>query len=131
MVRIDGLLFGYRRVKVDKDSLAVAVSILLRGKINADVKPDGEFIVRERDAAKMRELFFGKIEYSESETLGFLGKLKKVKYKAGLITALVFSLFLVILSSNLVFHLHTFSPACLTSMDVSVQFSHSVVSDSL
>lgn len=102
MVRIDGLIFGYRHIKVEARDVAEAASLLLRAKINARISPDGVLVLRERDANKMRDLFCGKIAYSESPILGVLGKIKSIKHKVGLITALIFSAFLLILSSNIV-----------------------------
>ena len=98
MVRIDGLIFGYRHIKVEARDVAEAASLLLRAKINARISPDGVLVLRERDANKMRDLFCGKIAYSESPVWGVLGKIKSIKHKVGLITALIFSAFLLILS---------------------------------
>ncbi len=102
MARIDGLIFGYRRVKVAEKDVSNAASLLLRAKINARVSPNGDLLVRERDMGKIHTLFSGKIYFSQSEILGIWGMVKRIKHKAGLITALIFSLFLLILSSNVV-----------------------------
>ena len=102
MVRIDGAVFGYRRVLVQEKDVSFAASILLRAKISARVNPGGEIIVRERDTPKMRALFNGKIEYSVSEEQGALGIIKRIKYKIGLVSALIFSVILLILSANIV-----------------------------
>ena len=102
MVRIDGLIFGYRRVLVEPSEVSLAASMLLRSKINARVNSDGEILIRERDLTKMRALFSGKIAFSESEMLGALGRIKRIKNKVALITALIFSLFFMILSANTV-----------------------------
>ena len=102
MARIDGLIFGYRRISVASTTLAEAASLLLRGGISARVTADGVITVRERDALKARALLSGKIDYEMSETLGALGSWKRVKYKIGLVSALIFSVILLILSSNVV-----------------------------
>lgn len=102
MVRIDCLLFGYRKIRIDPEKLSTATALLLRLGIPSRFNPDGTITVRERDFAKIYRIFSGRFEFSFSETLGIYGRIKSVKHKKAVLCALVVSLFMSAFLSALV-----------------------------
>ena len=101
MARIDGTIFGYRRITVDKSFSSVATSRLLRSGISAKLTSDGTFTVRERDREKALILLRG-IEYSESECLGLLGAYRRIKYKPLVFSLIIFCFFMAMLLEEVV-----------------------------
>ena len=102
MVRIDCLIFGYRRISVSPDDLSLASSILIRASVPSRIGYEGDLIVRERDFTKIHALFKGRIDYTYSETLGLYGRYKRLNHKIAYGIALVLSLVIMVASSSLV-----------------------------
>lgn len=102
MVRIDHLVFGYRRLTVSPDSLSLVTSILLRASIHSTINPDGTISVRERDFSKIQDLFSGRIDFDHSGPLGLYGKWKNCRGKGALVVTLLFCIALTALLSSLV-----------------------------
>lgn len=102
MVRVDAFLFGYRLVKVDSLDVPKLVNMLLKLGINSDVRPNGEFILRERDLKRFSAYSAGRIRYSTSDTLGFLGLLKRLRRRKGIILAMLSFLVLYVVLSGMV-----------------------------
>lgn len=102
MVRIDCLIFGYRKLKIDPADLSSVTSVLLRSSIPSRINSDGTLTVRERDFEKIKTLFSGRIDFEHSEPLGLAGKYKLLPHKAAYLSALVVSLALVLLLSSIV-----------------------------
>ena len=102
MVRIDCLVFGYRKITVPPELLARASSILLREEIPTRMGSHGTFILRERDIHKMRSVFSGKIEYTESDVLGLYGAYHRLRHKALILVASILMLFLSVIASSVV-----------------------------
>ena len=96
MVKIDCLIFGYRRVKVDPEKIGLLTSRLLKYSIPSEVKPDGTVIIKERDFNKFKRIIQSRIEFESYGPYGLYGKYKQLKYKAVYISALLFSLLLMI-----------------------------------
>ena len=101
MVKIDNLLFGYRKITVPKERLSRICARLLKHGIQTSVSADGCLFVRERDVESARRLLID-TEYEESQTLGLLGWYKRLKCKAAIFTALLVSFALALLSENTV-----------------------------
>ena len=99
--RIDCLIFGYRRIEISEADLAGATTRLLLKGIPIIINGKGSFTVRERDAEAMRSALSG-VEYTESERLGLLGKIKSFRHKIALALGLIASLMIIILSSSIV-----------------------------
>lgn len=102
MVRIDFLIFGYRKFEISPEDLSLATSLLLRNSIPSLITGNNTISVRERDIDKAEKIFTGKISYSVSKPLGLYGEFKSYKNKRGFFAGLALSLFLVVLSSGLV-----------------------------
>ena len=99
--KINGFLFGYRRIKVLEGRLSYALSVLLRADINASVVCEDTVIVRERDFFRTRALLGGRVRYEASDILGIPGIIKRIQNKAGLTVGAVLSaLFLLIASET-------------------------------
>lgn len=101
MVKIDNLLFGYRKITVPKERLSRICTRFLKNGIQTSVSADGCLFVRERDVESARRLLID-TEYEESQTLGLLGWYKRLKCKAAIFTALLVSFALALLSENTV-----------------------------
>ena len=102
MVKIDLLIFGYRKLSVSPDDLSLVTSLLLRASIPSRINSDGSLSVRERDFSRIASLFQGRIEFEYSEPLGLLGKWKSLKNKPALIISVAVSAILIMLLSSLV-----------------------------
>ncbi len=102
MVKIDCLIFGYRKIKIDPSDLSFVTSLLLRSSIPTGLNNDGTVTVRERDFARIQSIFEGRVNYTASETLGIYGKLKGIKYKKTVIFSFAFSLILALILSGLI-----------------------------
>ena len=102
MVRIDCVVFGYRKLKILPENLSEATSIMLRASITSRINADGTVTVRERDFAKISGLFKGRFEFECSEPLGIPGKYKRLKNKSAYIAAILVSIVIISFLSNLV-----------------------------
>lgn len=102
MVKIDALIFGYRRLKIAPDDLSLFSSLLLRASIPSVINNDGTITVRERDFDKTCNIISGRMGFSYSEPLGLYGWWKRLKYKKTIMISLVISIFMLIFLSGLV-----------------------------
>lgn len=102
MVRIDGLIFGYRKIKIPPDRLSEVTSLFIRSSLSMKIDSCGCIIARERDFNKIQELLSGRVDYQASESLGLFGKYKRLRFKKTLIFSLIFSLMLILFFSNIV-----------------------------
>jgi sporulation protein YqfD len=121
MVRIDCLIFGYRRIAISPDDLSLATSILIRSSLPSRISTDGCLIIRERDFLKLQALFKGRIEFEYSDTLGLYGKIKRLRHKTALICAGIVSLLLLIVSSNTVWDVRIEGNVNIPSADISLR----------
>jgi similar to stage IV sporulation protein len=99
MVRIDFLVFGYRRVTLPEGEISRAASLLLRKGISLLLFDIETFLIKERDVEICEKLLSGFPSLRMSEPLGIYGAFSRFPYKRGLICGLVCSILLVILSS--------------------------------
>ncbi len=102
MVRIDCLIFGYRKIKINADDLSKITSTFINNGISSTIGNDGTIIVRERDYNKIRNIMQGRMEFSISEPMGIYGKWIKLRHKKTLFVSLVISLLIFMFSSNLI-----------------------------
>ena len=102
MVKIDCLIFGYRRLKVAPEDLSELTSIFIRSSVFSSISDDGTIIVRERDFNKIKDLLSGRIVYSYSEPLGLYGGWLKMPHKGALICSFIVSFIIVLLLSSVV-----------------------------
>lgn len=102
MVRIDCMIFGYRKIKIEPSDLSAVTSVMLHNKIPTYFNFDGTFSVRERDFPKVFELLEGRFSYEASDTRGAYGAYKSFKHKAAAVIAILISVLIVFISSLLV-----------------------------
>ena len=102
MVKIDALIFGYRRLKIDPVDLSVFTSILIRASIPSVINNDGTLTVRERDFEKTKELMSGRIDFTYSQPLGLLGAWKMLDNKFAIMLSIAISALMVIILSGFV-----------------------------
>ena len=102
MVRIDAVVFGYRKLKISPDQLSLLTSILIRASIPSIINNDGTVTVRERDFERIKELISGRIDFSFSDPLGLYGRWKGYKYKIALVISVLLSIISVLFLSGLV-----------------------------
>ena len=121
MARIDHLIFGYRKVKISPENLSSATSLLLYAKISSRINSDGTVSVRERDMERLRKLFSGQVEYSESELLGIYGRYKKLRNKGVMFSALACALILTLISSLFVWDVRIDGNSTLTDAVISAE----------
>lgn len=123
MVRIDCLIFGYRRLKIDPEFLSEATSILLRSSIPSRISSDGTVTIRERDFLKTQALFQGRISFTHSEPLGFYGKIKKLPHKITYGISFIISAMIVVSLSGLVWDIRVDGNVNLTDSEIAVGLS--------
>ncbi len=102
MVRIDCLIFGYRRLKIEPNDLSLVTSILIRSSVFSSINSDGTITVKEKDFEKIKSLLSGRVDFSFSDPLGLYGKCLRLENKRAIICALAFSLFLTLFLSGVV-----------------------------
>lgn len=102
MVRIDCLIFGYRRLKIDPQKLSELTSVFIRSAIYSHIDSDGYVIVRERDIDKIQHLLKGRIDFVLSKPMGLYGKWLGLEHKKSKIAAAILSLVILALLSSLV-----------------------------
>ncbi len=101
MVRLDWLLFGYRKLEISEKDIIRASNILLKSNIR--IKLDyGSVLVSETDFKKIKMLFEGKIEYTASVLLGVRGLLVRHRRDYGVFAALILSALIFAFSSSVV-----------------------------
>lgn len=118
MVKFDALIFGYRRLKIDPQDLSSVTSYLIRASIPSVINNDGTITVRERDFEKTRGILSGRIDFIYSKPLGFYGFWKGLSNKGGIISALIISVLLVILLSQLVWDIRVEGNEKITDAEV-------------
>ena len=124
MVRIDCLVFGYRKLKISGDDLSRVTSIFINNGISSTINNDGTIIVRERDFTKIQNLLQGRIEFIASEPKGLYGRWKKFKYKKTLIFSLVISAMLFAGSTSLVWDIRIVGNESIPDSEIILGLSH-------
>ena len=117
MVRIDCLIFGYRRIKIPPTAVATVTTRLLHLGVSVKISSEGEFAVRERDREKAHTALSG-IEYTESECLGLLGAYKRIRNKPLVISTAAAALALALFSSSVVWDVRVEGNERLTDSEV-------------
>ena len=117
MVRIDAIIFGYRRISVSADMISEVTSRFIRAGIICNFGSDGTIIIRERDSSRLKSVLSG-ISYTESETLGFYGAYKRIKHKRAIILAVIVSLVITLITSNVVWDIRILGNEKLTDAKI-------------
>ena len=102
MVKIDCLIFGYRKLKIAPEDISLLTSIFIRSSVFSTINNDGTITVRERDFLRIKNILSGRIEFSYSEPLGLYGKWLRCRNKSAIIIGLVISLIISVLLSTIV-----------------------------
>ena len=100
-VRFDCFIFGYRQYSISHDDLSVVSSRLLLLGVCVVMKFNGRFDARERDRAKVIKALEG-LEYTESAPKGLMGRFRAYPHKVAFLAAAFISIFLLVLSSSVV-----------------------------
>ena len=99
MMRLDYVVFGYRRFTFDENDIVKAAGIFLR--LGISVKFIGNtFYAGDKKSKKIEEALMGKVAFSKSELLGFFGMLSKNKKRVGVLCSAVFTVLLFAFSSD-------------------------------
>ena len=102
MARLDFLLFGYYRVKIQTDDIIKASDILLKAGISTKIDSHGRFTIAYMKRSRIEELFCGKVSCSFSQPKGVLGAFIKNRYRVGVFFGILFMAFIFFFSSDLV-----------------------------
>ena len=102
MVRLDYLIFGYRKIILSKEDRQMLLSRLLSGGAYAMLSKDGNIMISERTYVKYKNIIDNVASGSVSETAGLLGYIIRVKNKSAIISAAFLSLVLGFILSQIV-----------------------------
>lgn len=97
--RIDFLIFGYRKITVEKKDLGALANIFITAGVSVKIE-DSSFYVSERQFKKIETLISGKISYYVTEPRGLFGLILKYKRRFGVFAALFLSLFICFFTST-------------------------------
>ncbi len=117
MVRVNFLLFGYRKIIVEPEDVKAILSLLLHNRITVSSSPSGVMLISERDFTRVKDLL-SEYKYEASEILGVLGYIKRIKYKLGLTVGVIFSLIMVFILSNLVWDIRIDGNSALSDTEI-------------
>ena len=81
--RIDFLLFGYREISVKNEHLKPFLNELLKAGLSLKGE-NGIYLVSESDYKKIKKILHERVPYSVSDPKGFLGSVKKYKFRFGI-----------------------------------------------
>ena len=123
MVRIDCLIFGYRKLIIDADDLSKVTSIFINNGISSTISNSGEIIVRERDLSKIKNLLQGRVCFSCSEPQGICGKWISFPYKKTLVASIVISILILALSSLFVWDVRVVGNENITDSEIIYELS--------
>ena len=123
MAKIDALIFGYRRLRIDPDDLSALTSILIRNAIPSVIKNDGTVTVKERDFEKIKSLISGRIQFSCSEPLGLYGFLKRLDHKLPIVVSVMISALTVIIFSGFIWDIRVEGNENITDSEIILSLS--------
>ncbi len=95
MPRIDGLLFGYTVFSFDEADAPAVANTLLRLGISAKINKDFTSQIRLSDARRLRKELRGKIDFTETQTLGLPGFLYRNRHRYGTFIGIVIALIIL------------------------------------
>ena len=101
MVRIDLLLFGYRRITVSETDVRIVAGLFLERGLSVKIV-NNCFLIREDKYKKIEDLMKGRVEFSASRELGFGGFLRNNCRRVGVILAVITSLLINIILGGVV-----------------------------
>lgn len=123
MAKIDALIFGYRRLRIDPNDLSTLTSILIRASIPSVINNDGTVTVRERDFENITNLLSGRIEFSHSEPLGLYGFWKRLENKIPIMISVIISVLMVVVFSGFVWDIRVEGNEILTDSEIILSLS--------
>lgn len=118
MARLDELIFGYHRGRVEPSEAPTLTNVLLRHGICSVVDPDGSFTLRRRDKARFTVHARAKLRPKIGEVLGLYGLLQRGRRRYGLLAALGVLLAVFILTRGLVWDVRVSGNTELTEQEV-------------
>ncbi len=125
MVRIDCLIFGYRKIKISPDDLHILTSLLIRSSIPSRINSDGTIIVRERDFSKFQKILLGRVNFDASDPLGLYGKWLCLKHKISIVLSVFIAAFILIILSSIVWDVRIEGNENITDSEIMVMLSES------
>ena len=123
MVKIDALVFGYRRIRIDPNDLSTFTSLLIRASIPSVINNDGTVTVRERDFENIMNLISGRIEFRHSEPLGLYGFWKRLENKIPIMISVIISVLMVMVFSGFVWDIRVEGNEVLTDSEIILSLS--------
>ena len=123
MAKIDALIFGYRRLKIDPGDMSTLTSILIRNAIPSDINNDGTVTVRERDIEEIEKLISGRMAFSYSKPLGLYGFWKRMDHKLPIMISVVISTLMVIILSGFVWDIRVEGNENVTDSEIILSLS--------
>ncbi len=123
MVRVSFWFFGYRIIRVEGEGKEKITPLLFNKKIQFVSPSPDEYIVSEKQIAKLRTLLKDKYSYSESECLGLGGAVRRIKNKRGLAVGIFLSLILCLFLSNTVWDIKVEGNGSLTDSEIAAKLS--------
>ena len=102
MARLNELIFGYRKGKVEEKDTAKLANVFLKLGACSDIFSDGSFSLGERDKKEFESYAKSKVRFILGETLGIYGFIKRQKRKYGLFLGILIMTVIFVLTSNLV-----------------------------
>lgn len=127
MVRIDCLIFGYRKLHISPEDLSTITSIFLRNSIYSKINSDGTITVRERDILKIQTIISGRVEFDVSEPLGLYGGWLREKNKIMLMISLLISALILVVLSSLVWDIRVDGNSIISDSEIKVLLADSGV----
>ena len=118
MVKINYIIFGYRKLTIDPQDLSTVTSIFIRSSIPSSINNDGTITVRERDFEKIKGILSGRIDFSHSEPLGLYGRWIRLEHKGAIISACVISFLIALFLSSVVWDVRVSGNETLTADEI-------------
>ena len=123
MVKIDAFVFGYRKLKINPESLSTVTEILLRAAISSSINNDGTITVRERDFEKTKKILSGRVDFTYSVPLGLVGFVRRIRNRWSIVIALMISVLITYLSSEIVWDVRVEGNDKLTDSEITIGLS--------
>ena len=120
MVKLDFLIFGYRKIKISPSDLSLVTGILIRSSVPSRINSDGTITVKERDFEKIQNLLSGRVDFSYSSVKGIYGFFKELNNKWVLISAFAVSLLIMLFSSSVVWDIRVEGNENITDSEIIV-----------
>lgn len=118
MVRLDYLIFGFRRIFIDGEDAPRVITLFIKNAIRASISEDGIIIAKEKDINKIQNILSGRINFTISNPLGLYGVWKRSKHKALVVICTVISVLMLLLSQGLVWDIRPLGNQKISNADI-------------